>query len=81
MALLIEPPVVHSWLLDLHEPQTRLNLAGRQTAVANHQPMALAVPQGRVTLDVLGDLVLNGGGEHLLSPLPQDVRQNISRPD
>jgi hypothetical protein len=43
--------------------------------------MALAVTHSRVTLDVLGDLVLNGRGQHLLGPLPQDVRQNITRPD
>jgi hypothetical protein len=67
--------------LDLHETQTRLNLASRQTAVTNHQPTASAVPHRRVTLDVLGDLVLNGRSQHLLSPLPQDVRQNISRLD
>jgi hypothetical protein len=43
--------------------------------------MARIVPQGRVPFDVLGNLVLNGGGEHLLGSLPQDVCQNIARPD
>jgi hypothetical protein len=32
----VAPPVVDAGLLDFHEPQTRLNLAGRQVAVAHH---------------------------------------------
>jgi hypothetical protein len=68
-------------LLDLHWTQTGLNLAGRQTPVTNHQPVPLGVTQSSVAIYVFGDLVLNGGGQHLLGPLPQDVGQNISRHD
>jgi len=80
-ALLVDLPVVDTGLLDLHESETRLNLAGRQIAVTNHQPVALAVTHASVTIYVFSDLVLNGGGQHLLGPLPQDVGQNISRHD
>jgi hypothetical protein len=49
--------------------------------VANHLSVAPIILHARVTLDALGDFVLDGLSQHLLGSLPQEVRQNISRLD
>jgi hypothetical protein len=59
-AVLAHPPVVHPRLPNLQRPHAGQDRPLRLVAVADHQPPARPVAVGRVGLDVLGDLVLNG---------------------
>jgi len=44
---------------------------------ASNKPISLVVAKVSMAGDVLGDLVLNGLGQHIPSPFPQNLGQNI----
>jgi hypothetical protein len=56
-----------------------LNLPPWQVTIADDQPPAIGVTLVAMACDVLRDLVLDRCCQHLASPLPKDLVQNVPR--
>jgi hypothetical protein len=58
--------------MDLSRSERSHDLSLRQPTVANHKPMSVGI-SFTMTLQILGDFVLNGPLQHLLRTLAQQL--------